>query len=127
MIKNGIYLTLILFLGVMGYFVVNDLYMENSTTLASVIFLTVSVVIAVLTTHFKRKAELATAQKVINVVYISLFALYGVVVGISLMYAPSYELSMIRFEGGLFIVASMILIYGVFMFIKRHTYHGHFL
>jgi len=127
MIKNGIYLTLILFLGVMGYFVVNDLYMENSTTLASIIFLIVSIVIAVLTTHFKRKAELAPAQKIINVVYISLFAIYGVVVGLSLMYAPSYELSMIRFEGGLFIVASAILMYGVFMFIKRHTFHGHFL
>jgi hypothetical protein len=28
--KNGIYLSLVLFLGVMGYFVVNDLFQENS-------------------------------------------------------------------------------------------------
>lgn len=125
--KNGIYLTLILFLGVMGFFVVNDLYVEGSTTLASIIFLVVSASIYMLTTHFKRKAGLVMAQKVINVMYIILFATYGAVLGVAMMYNPAYELSMVGFEGSLFILASMMLFYGVYRFIKKYTYHGHYL
>lgn len=120
--KNGVYLFLILFLGVMGYFVVNDLYRENSIMLSAVIFMIVSIAIFVLTTHFKRKVELVPAQKVINVVYISLFALYGIVTGLTLMYAPSLETSMIKYEGVLFLVASSVLLYGVYIFIKRHSH-----
>lgn len=121
MMKNGIYLTLILFFGVMGYFVVNDLMQESSFMLASMIFLVVSVVIAILTTHYKKRVKLQPAQKVINVIYISLFALYGIVAGFSLFYAPSIELSAVRFEGGIFLVASLILLYGVYMFMKKRV------
>jgi len=123
--KNGIYLSLILFLGVMGYFVVNDLYHENSIMLAGVIFMIVSVAIYTLTTHFKKKVELVPAQKVINVVYISLFALYGIVTGLTLIYAPSLEASMIRYEGVLFLLSSSVLIYGLYVFMKRHSHKLH--
>lgn len=122
--KNGIYLTLILFFGVMGYFVVNDLLQESSYLLASVIFLLVSVVITVLTTHFKKKVELQPAQKVINIVYVSLFAIYGIVAGLSLVYTPSVELTSVRFEGGVFLLASLILLYGIYMFMKRKVLKG---
>lgn len=118
MMKNGIYLSLILFFGVMGYFVVNDLMQESSYMLASMIFLLVSVAIAMLTTHYKKRVKLQVAQKVINVIYISLFALYGIVAGISLVYAPTVELSSVKLEGGIFLVASFVLLYGVYMFMK---------
>lgn len=120
--KNGIYLSLILFLGVMGYFVVNDLYHENSIMLAGVIFMIVSVAIYMLTTHFKKKVELVPAQKIINVVYVSLFALYGIVTGLSIMYAPALEVSVMRYEGVIFLLASSVLIYGLYVFIKRHSH-----
>lgn len=120
--KNGVYLSLILFLGVMGYFVVNDLYQENSMLLAGLIFAVVSVAIYALTTHFKKKVELVPAQKIINVVYISLFALYGIVTGISLVYAPSLEASVVKYEGLLFLGASFVLLYGLYVFIKRHSH-----
>lgn len=123
MMKNGIYLSLILFLGVMGYFVVNDLFNENSIMLASVVFLVVSVAIFVLTTHFKKKVELVPAQKIINVLYIGLFALYGVVTGLSLVYSPALEAAAIRFEGILFLVASAVLLYGLYVFMKRNVLH----
>lgn len=125
--KNGIYLFLILFLGVLGYFVVNDLYNENSVTLASVVFLFVSTVIVVLSTHFKKKSELVTAQKVIGVLYISLFALYGISVGVNLLNSSSVEIAVFRAEGFMFLAGALVLFYGVFVFMKRHSRNGHFL
>lgn len=123
MLKNGIYLSLILFLGVMGYFVVNDLFNENSIMLASVVFLVVSVGIFTLTTHFKKKVELVPAQKFINVIYIGLFALYGIAMGLSLVYSPALEATAVRFEGVLFLLASGVLLYGLYVFMKRNVLH----
>ena len=126
MMKNGIYLSLILFLGVMGYFVVNDLINENSIMLASVVFAVVSLGIFVLTTHFKKKVELVPAQKIINVIYIGLFALYGVVIGLSLVSAPSLEFaSATRYEGILFLLGSSVLLFGLYLFMKKYVLHHH--
>lgn len=119
--KNGVYLSLILFLGVMGYFVVNDLYHENSIMQAGIIFMIVSIAIYTLTTHFKKKAQLFPAQKIINVVYISLFAIYGIVTGLTIMYAPTMDVSVMRYEGVVFLLASSVLLYGIYVFMKRHT------
>lgn len=124
--RNGIYLFLILFLGIMGYFMANDLYAENSTTLAGALFLLVSVVIAYLTTHFKKKSELIPAQKVLNVVYLTIFAIYGIITGLSLVLSQTMELALVRVEGIMFILASAVIIYGIVTFIKQHTHHGHF-
>ncbi len=123
MMRNGIYLTLILFLGVMGYFVVNSLIADSSVMLASIVFIVVSVGIFVLTTHFKKKVELVPAQKIINVIYIGILALYGVVLGLSMVYAPSMELATARFEGILFLVGSAVLLYGLYVFMKRNVLH----
>jgi len=122
--KNGIYLTLILFLGVMGYFVVNTLFNESNFILAGVVFLVISVVIALLTTHYKKRRELQPAQKIINFVYISIFAIYGVVAGLSLMYAPIYEFSIASMGGILFLVSSFILLVGLYVFMKRSVLRG---
>lgn len=122
--KNGIYLTLILFLGVMGYFAVNTLYNESNFILAGVVFLVVSVIISLLTTHYKKRTELLPAQKIINFVYISMFAVYGVVVGLSLMYAPIYEFSIASMGGVLFLVSSFILVVGLYVFMKRSVIRG---
>lgn len=122
--KNGIYLTLILFLGVMGYFVVNTLFNESNFILAGVVFLVISVVIALLTTHYKKRRELQPAQKIINFVYISIFAIYGVVAGLSLMYAPVYEFSIASMGGILFLVSSFILLVGLYVFMKRSVLRG---
>ncbi len=122
--KNGVYLTLILFLGVMGYFVVNGLYLDNSIMLASVIFLIVSLVIAYLTTHFKKRIELSGAQKVINVVYITLFALYGIVIGLSVVNSVAIESMLVRFGGIIFLSASVILLFGLMIFMKQKLLKG---
>ncbi len=122
--KNGIYLTLILFLGVMGYFAVNTLYNESNFILAGVVFLVISVVISLLTTHYKKRTELLPAQKIINFVYISMFAIYGVVAGLSLMYAPVYEFSIASMGGVLFLVSSFILVVGLYVFMKRSVLRG---
>lgn len=119
--KNGIYLFLILFLGVLGYFVVNDLFQEGSYLLSGIIFMSVSIVIYLLTTHFKRKSELVPAQKIINVVYILLFAIYGIFTGLSLVYV-SGDISMIRYEGLIFIASGLMLLYGIYVFVRRHNH-----
>jgi len=124
MLKNGIYLSLILFLGVMGYFTVNTLIMESNILLASIVFLLVSAVIFFLTTHFKKKSELVPAQKIINVIYIGMFALYGVVLGFSFVYTPTAMVK-INFEGVLFFIASAGLAYGLYIFMKRNVAHHH--
>lgn len=121
MIKNGIYLSLILFLGVMGYFVVNDLIQENSIMLASLVFLVVSLAVFRLTTHFKKKVELVPAQKFINAIYISLLAIYGLAVGISMIYTPYLEVATVQVEGILFILSSAVLVYGLYKFLKRNV------
>ncbi len=122
--KNGIYLTLILFLGIMGFFVVNDLYNEENFMLAGVVFLVISVVISLLTTHYKKRSELVPAQKIINFVYIAMFAVYGVVAGLSLVYAPLYEFSIASMGGVLFLVSSFILVIGLYIFMKRSVLRG---
>ncbi|MGA1931865.1 hypothetical protein ACH5BF_03965 [Arcobacter sp. YIC-464] len=123
MVRNGIYLSLILFLGVIGYFIVNTLILENSIMLAGLMFLLISVGIFVLTTHFKKKVSLVPAQKFINVVYISLFALYGIFLGLTFSYVPYVEVATIKFEGILFLLASSVLIYGIYLFMKRSFFN----
>jgi len=84
----------------------------------------VSVGIFSLTTHFKKKVELVPAQKFINVIYIGLFALYGIAMGLSLVYSPALETAAsIRFEGILFLLASGVLLYGLYIFMKRNVLH----
>ena len=119
--KNGIYLALILFLGVMGYIVVNSLYNQGDFMLAGVVFLIVSVVISVLTSHYKRKHNLVPIQKIINFTYISVFAIYGLIIGLSLVYAPFYEFSIASMGGILFLFASFILVIGLYIFMKRNV------
>ena len=121
--RNGVYLVLILFLGSVGFYAVNGLYNSGSMLLAGTVFFLISIGIYFLTTHYKKRAKLVPAQKYINVVYIALFALYGVILGLSLMVAPSTEMSAIKFEGGLFLVSSIVLLYGIFEFMKRKMVH----
>ncbi len=122
--RNGVYLTLILFLGVMGYFVVNGLYLDNSIILASVIFLVVSLVISYLTTHFKKHMDLSGAQKFINVAYITLFALYGIVIGLTVVNSVIIESVIVRFGGIIFLSASVILLFGLMIFMKQKLLKG---
>ena len=121
--KNGIYLFVVLFLGIMGYFVVNDLMLDKSIMLASILFLVFSVTITMLITHYKKRADLSPAQKVINVLYVGMFAIYGMIVGIGLMTAPTMEMSAVGYEGMLFMLASGILIYGLYVFAKQKLMH----
>lgn len=124
MMKNGVYMILILFLGSVGFYAVHGLYTSNSVMEASLVFLVVSVVMAYLTTHFKRSVDLVPAQKIINFIYISLFALYGIVTGVALMYVPSVELSQVGYEGVVFLIASIILLYGLLVFSRNKLSHG---
>lgn len=119
--KNGIYLVLILFLGVLGYFVVNDLYLENSMTLASIVFFVISVIIVFLATNLKRKKTLSDAQKFIVVVYISLFTFYGMFLGNSFLSGYSATEVTLFKEAMIVISAVFILLYGTFKFMQRHS------
>lgn len=127
--RNGVYLILILFLGSVGFYAINGLYTSGSMLLAGTVFFLISIGMYFLTTHYKKHGKLSPAQKVINVIYIGLFALYGIVLGLSLMAAPEVGMSATKFEGGLFIVASLILLYGEFEFMRtklmNHDHHGH--
>jgi len=123
--KNGIYLFVVLFLGIMGYFVVNHLMMAESVMLAGIMFLLFSGTIVSLITHYKKREEMNSAQKFLNIVYVGMFAIYGFVLGTTLMYSPLMEMSMVKFEGVLFILASMILVYGIMYFIKSKVLRHH--
>lgn len=116
--KNGIYLFVVLFLGIMGYFVVSDLMAEQSVMLASIVFLLFSVAITSLITHYKKRKEASPMEKILNIVYVGMFAIYGLLVGFSLIYSPSMEVSTVGFEGGLFVVASLALVYGIYKFVS---------
>lgn len=124
MMRNGIYLVLILFLGSVGFYAVNGLYLDNSIMLASVVFLVVSLSMAYLTTHFKKHRELTSAPKIINVIYITLFALYGIVIGLNVMNSVAIESMMVRFGGIIFLAASVILLFGVMVFMKQKMLKG---
>lgn len=123
--KNGIYLFVVLFLGIMGYFVVNHLMMSESVMLAGIMFLLFSGTIVALITHYKKREELSSAQKFLNIVYVGMFAIYGFVLGTTLMYAPMMEMSMVKFEGIPFILASIALVYGIVSFIKSKVLRHH--
>lgn len=123
--KNGIYLFVVLFLGVMGYFVVNDLIMEQNFMLAGGVFLVFSIVITVLITHYKKRVEQTPAEKMLNIVYVGIFALYGFVVGISLLYLPTVELATVGYEGFMFIAASLALVYGIYKYYTTKVMLGH--
>ena len=118
--RNGIYLFLILFLGIMGYFTVNDLYSESSYSLAGIIFMIVSFIIFELTTHLKKQEDLSPAQVNINVIYITIFAFYGFVSGIGLLMGFA-DASAIKYEGMIFILSSIFLMYGVYLFMKKQN------
>lgn len=121
--RNGVYLTLIMFLGIVGFYAVNGLYTAGDMLLSGTVFFLTSLGIYFLTTHYKKRAEMSPAQKVINVIYIGLFAFFGIVLGLSLMSAPATAMSSIKFEGGLFIIASIMLIYGLYEFMKSKMVH----
>ncbi len=119
--KNGIYLVLILFLGVLGYFVVNDLYVEKSMTLASMVFFIISVTMVFLVTNLKRKKILSDAQRFIVVVYISLFSFYGIFLGNSFLSGYSATEVTLFKEAIIVITSVFILLYGTFKFMQRHS------
>ena len=123
--RNGVYLALILFLGSVGFYAVNGLYTSGSMLLAGTVFFLISIGIYFLTTHYKKHGKLVPAQKVINIIYIALFALYGIVLGLTLMSTPEVGMSTVKFEGGLFIVASAVLIYGIIEFMRTKLMHHH--
>lgn len=123
--KNGIYLFVVLFLGIMGYFVVNHLMIAGSAMLAAVMFLLFSGTIVALITHYKKRDELSGAQKFLNIVYVGMFAIYGFVLGTTLMYAPGMEMSAFKLDAVIFILASIGLIYGITGFIKSKILHHH--
>lgn len=116
--RNGIYLFMILFLGIIGYFTVNDLYSESSYSLAGIIFMIVSFVIFELTTHLKKQENLSSAQVNINVIYITIFAFYGFISGIGLLMG-FVDVNAIKYEGVIFILSSAFLMYGVYIFMKK--------
>ncbi len=123
--KNGIYLFVVLFLGIMGYFVVNHLMMVESSMLAGIMFLLFSSTIVALITHYKKREEQSSAQKFLNVVYVGMFAIYGFVLGITLTYTPLMESSIFKFEGVPFLLGVMALIYGIMSFIKSKILSHH--
>ncbi len=55
----------------------------------------------------------------LNIVYVGMFATYGLLLGFSLIYSPSMEVSSVGFEGGLFVIASLALVYGIYRFVAR--------
>jgi hypothetical protein len=122
--KNGIYLFLILFLGAMCYFVVNDLYKENSITLASGIFLLGSGVIFYLASHLKKKSKLLPIQRIIGAIYISLLALYGVITGLPLLGGLSLESTTFYMEGAMFVVGCLALLYSALYFMKSNIFNN---
>ena len=117
--RDGIYLFVILFLGIMGYFVVSDLMTEQSVMLASLVFLAFSAGITYLITHYKKRREPSGMEILLNIVYVGMFATYGLLLGFSLIYSPSMEVSSVGFEGGLFVIASLALVYGIYRFVAR--------
>lgn len=124
--KNGIYLFVVLFLGIMGYIIVNDLMTEQKVLLAGTIFLIFSVVITMLITHYKKHINQSPAQKVLNIVYVGLFALYGFIVGGTLMFSPDMGMSSLGYEGFIFVSASSALLYGIYKFVTtKLVIHQH--
>lgn len=117
--RDGIYLFVILFLGIMGYFVVSDLMAEQRVMLASLVFLAFSAGITYLITHYKKRTEPSGMAILLNIVYVGMFATYGLLLGFSLIYSPSMEVSSVGFEGGLFVIASLALVYGIYRFVAR--------
>lgn len=118
--KDGIYLFVILFLGIIGYFVVSDLMTEQNIMLASLVFLAFSVGITYLITHYKKKTEPTGMQILLNIVYVGMFATYGLLLGFSLIYGSTIEINPAGFEGTLFVIASLALVYGIYKFIARN-------
>ncbi|MCP4970214.1 MAG: hypothetical protein GY932_06425 [Arcobacter sp.] len=119
--KNGIYLCVVIFLGVMGYFVVNHLLMTELEMLSGIVYLLFSVTIVFLITNYKKRDELSPAHKFLNVTYVGLFALYGFIIGFNLIYTSFVEISALKFEAVPFILASIALVYGIIYFIKSNV------
>ncbi|QDF30360.1 hypothetical protein [Halarcobacter anaerophilus] len=120
--RNGVYLTLILFLGTLGYQAVQSILSSNNMLLGGVIFLLISLAIGFFATHYKKRVELSIAQKAINIGLIGLFALYGIFTAVSLLTGASIGM-VYSVEGILFLVASAILLYSLGLFIKDKLYH----
>lgn len=124
--KNGIYLFVVLFLGIMGYIVVNDLMTEQKVLLAGTMFLIFSIVITMLITHYKKQVDQTPAQKVLNIVYVGLFAIYGFIIGGTLMFKPDMGMASVSYEGFMFVGASLALLYGIYKFVTtRVILHQH--
>lgn len=117
--RNGIYLTLIVFLGTFAYTVVSRV---GDTLEAGFAFLLASIAIGFLTTHFKRRVELIGIQKFINVIAISIFAIFGFIKGVALVVIGSIP-SITAVVGLMFLVASVILAYSLSLFVKDKIYH----
>lgn len=117
--RNGIYLALIVFLGTFAYTVVSRV---GDTLEAGFAFLLASIAIGFLTTHFKKKRELLPVQKVINFVAIGIFALFGIMKGISLITLASI-VSLSTVGGIMFLVSSLVLLYSLNLFVREKVYH----
>lgn len=116
--RNGIYLFVVLFLGIMGYFVVSDLMAEQSVLLASVVFFMFSGAITYLITHYKKREEATPMEKILNIIYVGMFAVYGLLLGFSLIYTPGMDMSVVGIEGVLFVLASLALVYSIYRFVS---------
>ena len=112
--KNGVYFTLIIFLGTFAYTLIGRI---DGVLQAGIVFLLASLGIGFLTTHFTRKTELLPIQKVINIVFISLFGLFGLYSGISLATSSAVVL------GVPFLAGSAVLAYSLSLFVKEKMVH----
>lgn len=117
--RNGIYLALIVFLGTFAYTVVGRV---GDTLEAGFAFLLASIAIGFLTTHFKKRTELLPVQKVINVVAIGIFALFGIAKGLSLVSMASIA-SLSSVVGIMFFVSSLVLVFSLTLFMREKVYH----
>lgn len=117
--RNGIYLALIVFLGTFAYTVVGRV---GDTLEAGFAFLLASIAIGSLTTHFKKRTELLPVQKVINVVAIGIFALFGIAKGLSLVSMASIA-SLSSVVGIMFFVSSLVLVFSLTLFMREKVYH----
>ncbi len=126
--RNGIYLFLILFLGSVAFHVTEKVMTTSEFLTGGLFFLGASIVIAYLTTHFKKRVALIPAQKYINMLAIAIFAGYGILTGITVVQLTTTSMT-VGAEGFLFIGASLLLLYALYQFYKRdqrtHDYVDH--
>ena len=117
--RNGIFFTLIVFVGTLAFTVVSRV---NETLDAGIAFLLASIVIGYLSTHFKKNRELASIQKIILITFIGLFTIYGFLSAIPLITLENFTTPAIV-EGLMFMAGSIVLTFCFVMFIREYIYN----